>query len=133
MFKIERLEARASLDDPVAALDHARLEAAAGDQSWAEWEAQYERGHALVVRLDVSVLALGSPHEVETTLRGVFVEKDAHAPELEQQIAEMAKTNLPLVARRLREQGNDVGDIELGEMYVHVQLEPPLRNALGPG
>lgn len=134
MFRIERLEAWASLDDPTQALDRARLEAASGDQSWAEWVAQYELGQALVVQLDVRALVVGSGRdEIETTVRGAFVEKEAHPATLEQQIAEMAKTTLPLVAERLRELGHHVGVFDLCEMYVHVELERGLRESLNAG
>jgi hypothetical protein len=134
MFRIERLGAWASLDDPTAALAHARSEAAAGDQSWADWAARFERGEALIVRLDVRVVAVGSGRdEIDTTLRGVFVDKDTHPPALEQQIAEIAKTNLSLVAERLSELGHHIGVFELGEMYVHVELERQLLDALNAG
>jgi hypothetical protein len=134
MSRVERIDVRAGLDDPVPALARATLEAAAGDQSWADRATQFELGEALIVRVDVSVLAVGSGRdEIETTIRGVFVENDAHPPKLEQQIAEVARTKLPLVAERLRDLGHSVGVVELDEMYVHVELERQLRDALRTG
>jgi hypothetical protein len=93
--------------------------------------ADHEHGEALIVRLDVSVVAVDHASEViETGNRGVFVENDVHLPMLEQQIAEMAKENVPATTARLKERGHDLGFAELAEMYVDVELDPQLRAAL---
>src|SRR5438067_7213457 len=87
MQTVQRLDVRASLDDPAAAMAMARGEASAGDESWEQWAAEFERGEALVVRLDITVAAQdANPELIETVNRGVFVEKDVHPPKLEQQI-----------------------------------------------
>jgi hypothetical protein len=128
VFRIERLEVRASLDDPRPALDHARAKAAAGDGSWAQWVAEHTHGEALSVRLDVKIVAMGHAREViETSTRGVFVETDVHPPRLEQQIAELAREDVPAITARLAERGHDV---DLAQMYLHVELDPQLRSAV---
>ena len=92
---------------------------------------EHERGEALIVRLDVRVVAMDHAREViETGNRGVFVENDFHPPRLEQQIAELAKEDAPSITARLKELGHDIGFAELAEMYVHVELDPQLRAAL---
>jgi hypothetical protein len=50
---VQRLSARAVLDDSPAALTHAKALADAGDESWEEWVAEYHRGDALIVRLEL--------------------------------------------------------------------------------
>lgn len=130
VFRIERLEVRASLDDPRPALDQARARAAAGDASWAQWVADHERGEALIVRLEVSVVAMDHAREViETGDRGVFVENDVHPARLEQQIAELVREDVPAITAWLNERGQDIDLVELAEMYVHVELDAELRAA----
>ena len=52
---VRRLAARASLDDPGPAFARAKAAAAAGDESWDAWLSEYERGDAVIVRLEVTL------------------------------------------------------------------------------
>jgi hypothetical protein len=135
MLVVQRVEVMASLDDPRAALEWARREASAGDASWAQWVAEYERGEALILRLEVKLVAAGDRHEViEVSNPGVFAEMTSHPPQLERQIAEMASKDYGVIAERLRRRGHAIDTFELGEMYVHVELDPALRaSLLAPG
>ena len=92
---------------------------------------EFERGDALVVRLEVCLF----PDEIEpdvitTTNRGVFVEKEVHPAKFEQQIAELVSKDYPLVAEELRARGHQLDMLDLAEMYVHVELDPRLLDSL---
>lgn len=90
--------------------------------------AEYRRGDALVVRLELTVEVSGGPGETLTASRdGFFVENHAHAPKLEQQIAELASDDLAALAVGLSQSGHDLDPHEIGAMYVHVDLDPQLR------
>ena len=131
MVSVQRLSVRAFLDDSPAALAHADAQAADGDESWEQWVAEVQRGDALIVRLELTLELAGAAGATLTACRdGVFVENHMHAPQLEQQIAELASGDLTVLAAELAARG-DVLDIrELGSMYVHVELDPELRRRL---
>jgi len=125
---VQRLSARAVLDGSPAALAHARSEAAAGDESWQQWVAEYERGDALILRLELTLELANGAGEVLTASRdGFFVENHAHAPKVEQQIAELAFGDLTALATELAERRPDLDPHELSGMYVHVELDPEVR------
>ena len=122
---MQRLSVRASLDDSPAALANAEAHAAAGDESWEQWVEEYRRGEALIVRLELTVEIDGAGGDILTaSTSGYFVENDAHAPKLEQQIAELAADDLGELATQLVERGHDLDLHALASMYVHVELAP---------
>ena len=128
MVSVQRLSVKASLDDSPAALAHAEAQAADGDESWGQWVAEHRRGEALIVRLELTLEVLDGTGEVLTASRdGFFVENHVHAPQLEQQIAELASDDLATLAGEFAERGHDLDAHELGTMYVHVELAPELR------
>jgi hypothetical protein len=122
------------VDESPAALDHAEAMAAAGDESWEQWVAEYRRGEALIVRLELCLeVADGAGEIIRVTRDGFFVENHVHAPKLEQQIAELASGDLSAFAAELAARGHDVDVHELGAMYVHVELDPEVRRRLHGG
>lgn len=123
---MQRLWARASLDDGQAALAHAEAEAAAGDESWQQWVAEYRRGDALILDLELRVELTGG-ETVDASLIGVFVENHADAPRVERQIAELASDVFAALGNRLAEREHDIDARQLGEMYVHVELDSGVR------
>lgn len=128
MVWVRRLSARASLDDSPTALAHATAQADSGDESWEQWVAEYQRGEALVLRLELTLELGDATGEVITASRdGFFVENNAHAPKVEQQIAELASGDLTALAAELTQRGHDLDARELGAMYVHVELDPDVR------
>jgi hypothetical protein len=128
VVSVQRLSVRALLDESPTALAHAEAQAAAGDESWEQWVAEYRRGEALIVRLELTVAVSGDPDETVTASRdGFFVENHLHAPKLEQQIAELASGDLAALAAELSQHGHHVDLHELSTMYVHVELAPELR------
>jgi hypothetical protein len=128
VVSVQRLSVRAVLDESPAVLSRAEAEAAAGDESWEQWVSEYRRGDALIVRLELTVEVSGGPSDTLTASRGgFFVENHAHAPKLEQQIAELASSDLDALAAELSERGHDLDLRGLGTMYVHVELAPELR------
>jgi exonuclease VII small subunit len=134
VVSVQRLSARAVLDDSPAVLAHAKELAAAGDESWEQWVAEYQRGEALIVRLELTLeLADGTAEVVTTSRDGFFVENHAHAPKVEQQIAELASGDLSSLAAEMAERGHALDAYDLGTMYVHVELDPELRRRLQDG
>jgi hypothetical protein len=134
MLTIERIVVTARLDDPAPALDRAKREAAAGDESWEQWVSEYRRGEALIVALDVAVEAENGGHRrVEVTNRGVFVEADVHPPKVERQIYEIVCDDFSMLAGELAELDRRLEHRDLCEMYVHVELAADLVAALKAG
>lgn len=128
MVCVQRLSARALIDDSPAALEHARTQAAAGDESWEQWVAEYDRGEALILRLELALeLGDGADEVLTASHDGFFVENHPHAPKVEQQIAELAFEDLTALAAEVAERGRDIDVHELGGMYVHVELDPEVR------
>jgi hypothetical protein len=127
VLSVQRLSVLALLDESPAALAHAEAQAAAGDESWEQWVAEYNRGEALIVRLELTLEVSGGSDEVLTTTReGFFVENNLHAPKLEQQIAELASDDLATLAAEFVQRGHELNLQELATMYVHVELDPAL-------
>jgi hypothetical protein len=128
VLSVQRLSVRALLDDSPAALTHAEAQAAAGDESWQQWVAEYQRGDALLVRLELALEVSDGTGEVLAASRdGFFVENHVHAPQVERQIAELASSDLTALAAEFAERGHDLNLHELAAMYVHVELAPELR------
>jgi hypothetical protein len=130
-LQVERLRVRVTLDDPASAVTQARDEAGRGDESWQRWVAEYERGEALIVALEVALEVFdGRPTVIDVANRGVFIESSSDLPKVEQQVAELVSKDFPLLARELATRGHRVDPRELDEMYVHVELDHDLRGAL---
>lgn len=128
VVSVQRLSVRALLDESPAILSHAEALAAAGDESWEQWVAEYQRGDALIVRMELTLEVSDRGGEVLTASRdGFFVENHVHAPKLEQQIAELASDDLAELAAEFAKRGHELDLQELGAMYVHVELAPELR------
>jgi len=88
--------------------------------------AEYQRGDALILRLELT-LELGDGELLSMSKDGFFVENHSHAPRVEQQVAELAVSDLTSLATELRHRGHDLEPRELGGMYVHVELDPAVR------
>jgi hypothetical protein len=131
VVSVQRLSVRALPDDSPAALAHAEAQAAAGDESWEQWVAEFKRGDALIVRLELTLEVSGDAGATLTASRdGFFVENHVHAPKVEQQIAELASGDLAALAAELAERGHELNAHELSTMYVHVELDPEVRRRL---
>lgn len=131
VVSVQRLSVRALLDDSPNALAHAEAQAAAGDESWEQWVTEYQRGEALIVRLELALEVTDATGEVLTATRdGFFVENHIHAPKLEQQIAELAWDDLTELAEDFAQKGHDLDLQKLGTMYVHVELDSELRRRI---
>jgi hypothetical protein len=134
MIAVQRLSARAALDESPLALNHARARADSGDQSWEQWLADYGRGDALILRLELTLELGGDENEVlRASKDGFFVENHVHAPQVEQQIAELASEDLAALAGELARDGRDLDLHGIGAMYVHVELDPDLQRRLRTG
>jgi hypothetical protein len=128
---VQRLSVRAVLDDSTDALAHAKRWADEGDESWEQWVVEYHRGDALIVRLELTLeLADGDDSVLTASHDGFFIENHPHAPKVEQQIAELAASDLGALAAQLVERGHPVDMQELSTMYVHVELDPEVRHRL---
>ncbi len=128
VVSVQRLSVRALVDESPAFLSHAEALAAAGDESWGQWVAEYQRGDALIVRLELTLEVSDHGGEILTASRdGFFVENHVHAPKVEQQIAELAAGDLAALAAEFAERGHELDLHELAAMYVHVELAPELR------
>jgi hypothetical protein len=126
MTVVQRLLAQARLEDSPKVLAHARAEAAAGDESWEEWLAEYERGDALMLRLELAI-DLDDGARLSGSSSGLFVERHAHVPKVEQQVAEQASGDFTTLAEQLCSHGFQLDAYELGDMYIHVELDDEVR------
>ena len=124
VLSVQRLSARARLDQSPESLAHARAEAAAGDESWEQWLAEYERGQALIVALELSMEFTQNERAPLTgSIGGCFVEVDSHRPQVEQQVAELAAGEFVAMGGNLAAGDLPIEVDELGLMYVHVDLD----------
>jgi hypothetical protein len=126
MTVVQRLLAQARLDDSPKLLEHARAEAAAGDESWGQWLAEYERGDALMLRLELAI-DLDDGARLSGSSIGLFVERNAHVPKVEQQVAEQASGDFAMLAEQLSTHGLELDAYEFGGMYIHVELDDGVR------
>jgi len=132
VIAVQRLSARARLDESPAALSHATAQAESGDESWEQWLAEYRRGDALILRLELTLELAGDGNEVlQTSTDGLFVENHVHAPKVEQQIAELASGDFAALAGELVQRGRDVDVRGISAMYVHVELDPDVQRRVG--
>jgi hypothetical protein len=132
VLSVQRLSAYARLDESAAALAQAKAQAAEGDESWEQWVAEYQRGEALILRLDLTMkIDDGSEKVITVTRDGFFVENHVDAPRVERQIAELASDDFAALSADLARRGHKVGPDELGQLYVHVELDDDVRRRLG--
>jgi hypothetical protein len=131
VVSVQRLSARAHLDESPQALTHAQAEAATGDESWQQWVDEYNRGDALIIQLDLKIELGGEQSdELERSVGGFFVEVDLHPAKVEHQIAELASGELIAMAERPESVVGGIDPDELGDMHVHVELDNELRDVL---
>ena len=131
---MQRLSAYARLDESEAPLSQAKAQAAEGDESWEQWVAEYQRGEALILRLDLTMeVNDGADQVISTTRDGFFVENHVDAPRVERQIAELASGDFAALSADLASRGHEVRADELGELYVHVELDDNVRRRLAEG
>src|SRR5947209_1900402 len=106
MKTVERLVARARLDDPTRALRDAHAEVESGFEDWEQWLDEYDRGEALILRFEVWAELGGEARDpVHVHNRGVWVESTPHPPKLEQQVAELVSKDYALISDELRRRG----------------------------
>jgi hypothetical protein len=133
VLSVRRLSAHAQLDDSTQALAHARAEAAAGDESWEQWVEEHRRGEALIVRLELTISYVdGLAGELRSSSGGLFVERGGHQAMVEQQIAELASGDFVELAEQLVAGGHEFDAYELGQMYVHVEMDGDVCQQLEP-
>jgi hypothetical protein len=95
---------------------------------------EYRRGDALILRLELTLELAGDGAEVfRSSSDGLFVENHVHAPQVEQQIAELASEDLASLAGQLARSGRDLDLHRIGAMYVHVELDPDVHRRLRGG
>jgi hypothetical protein len=134
MIAVQRLSARARLDKSPGALSYATALAESGDESWERWLTEYRRGDALILRLELTLELAGDGNEMlRTSTDGLFVENHVHAPQVEQQIAELASGDFAVLAGELERRGRDVDVRGISAMYVHVELDPEVQRRVGGG
>lgn len=132
---IRNVVARASLADPGTEVERAREAARAGDQDWALWVKELDRGEATLIDMRVTVtfeLADGDVREVAAEDHQVWVHRAQHPPVLAGMVAELASKDYDLLVERSRELGVLLSVNQLGEMYVTVELADDLLGALRP-
>jgi hypothetical protein len=61
---------------------------------------------------------------------GVWVERNTHRAEFEQQVAELAGKDVTRLTGRLRSLGHLLNHHELADLYVHVELDDALLRTL---
>ena len=110
MLSVQRLSAYAWMDESAAALAQAKAQADEGDESWEQWVAEYQRGEALILRLDLTIQVNdGADHVISSSREGFFVENHADAPRVERQVAELAAGDFAALSADLARRGHEVG------------------------
>ena len=130
--RIRRLSVRASPDSASrSVIADAQQRAQAGDPAWRDWLVRVDRGEAAVVQLVTSadVDICGVPERIEVTNHGVWIERDAHPPKIEEQIREIAYKDVGPLHDALLVRGVDVPVREMEDMFFHVELDPALVRA----
>jgi hypothetical protein len=134
VLSVQRLWAHARLDEWSQPVARARAEAAAGDESWAQWVSEWEQGQALIIRLELEIeFQRNDPPPLTASLGGFFIEIDPHRPKVEHQIAELASGEFVALAEGGDGQSLALDLDDLALMYVHVELDRDLKRHLGQG
>jgi hypothetical protein len=134
-MRIERVDASAWRQDPTEEVRRVREELRDGDESWARWLAELERGEAVVASMRVAVhlrLPDGTLRTVEAENHDLWLEVETHAPSLEAQVQDLSSKDAAVLADRLCELGAAITADDLSRMYVHVELAEDLRGLLRP-
>ena len=88
---------------------------------------------ALIVRLELTLSYVDGPTgELRSSSGGLFVERNGHHAMVEQQIAELASGDFVELAEQLVSGGHEFDADELGQMYVHVDMDGEVRRQLEP-
>jgi hypothetical protein len=126
------LEATAVLDRSGDAVAAARRRAQDGDEDDTWVVRELEAGRLLPAALIVVATVLDEyerERRVDCLNRGLWLELRS-PPEVERDVAEITPKDYDGIADSLRAEGMDVDARELAEMYVHVELDEPLRAEL---
>jgi hypothetical protein len=129
---VMRVGGVAELDERLRSADRARARAAAGDAENARLLEDWEAGALLLATVTVSVNVRDADGEevgASRVLDGVWLERMDPAA-VERQVADVAPSELPALARELTERGVAVDAGALDAAYLHVELGPRLRGAL---
>lgn len=132
--QITRLTVRASPDSASSSvIAEAQQHARAGDAAWRDWLVRVSRGEAAIVQLVTSaeIDICGVRDRIEVTNHGVWIERDAHPPKIEEQIREVAYKGVRPLHYALLGRGVDVAVREMEEMFFHVELDPALVRSTG--
>lgn len=127
--RIRRLSVRASPDSASGSvIAEAQQHARAGDPAWRDWLVRVDRGDAAVVQLLTSaeIDVCGMCDRIEVVNHGVWIERDAHPPKIEEQIREIAYKDVRPLHDALLVRGIDVPVREMEDMFFHVEIDPAL-------
>ena len=85
----------------------------------------------MIIELELTIsYTAGGPDELTTRSRGLFVESDGHPAKVERQVAELASGDFVELAKQLVARGHQIDVYDIGEMYVHVELDEDVRRRL---
>ncbi len=129
---IRRLIARAELDDRAEAARATEDRAARGGEEDAWLLEQWLNGRVVLARLTVSAEGQDEKgHDVKAQgeIGEAWLERGV-PPVVEEQIAQVAPAQLPLLAAELRERGVNVDDAEVTAGHLHVELGEGLVSAV---
>lgn len=127
--RIRRLSVRASPDTTSGSvIAEAQQHARAGDPAWRDWLVRVDRGDAAIVQLLTSaeIDVCGVRDRIEVVNHGVWIERDAHPPKIEEQIREIAYKDVRPLHDALLVRGIDVPVREMEDMFFHVEIDPVL-------
>lgn len=133
MSRIRALVCRAHLDNVEPELRRARARAAAGDESWTRWVADFDDGCALILCLELSPSIDDNNGFRWPTIRNrdVWVERNRHPAVVAGQVQEAVSKDFEELAAELRSGGiEDVTASDLAMMYIEVQLGDDVLAAL---
>jgi len=131
MRSIRAIKCHADLDDSPA-LNEARANAAEGDESWQQWVDEYDRGRALILRLEVAIAFDDGDGIDETHMvnQGIWIEVSPHPPAVAGQLEEIVSKDFNVLGARLRDEGIDVSPTDLADMHVEVDMSMDVLRAL---
>lgn len=132
---IRSVTAQAWLAEPGSELEGARERAAAGDDDWALWVAEFDRGEAILIDMRVSVtveLDDTSRETISVENHQVWMHLAKHPPVVAALVADVSGKDFDVLAGRIRELGGQISVHELAQMHVAVDLGENLLDALPP-